>query len=193
MIPVPSTSPVQAPWLYRIRSRKEPLIDFERGGVALDDPSQGLDGYDWTVKYDQADSGVYLWREDLGESSKVKILTKPGIVRICLAFDQNMRTHLAWEDSTGAVVLRRYDGSTMVETTIPNAKSPCLTLDIHQLEFISNSDILLGYNNGANLCVRAQRDVYAVEHVMGEVGNAPLMMMAANTAFRMQWRMQPMP
>lgn len=191
MIPVPSTSPVEAPWLYRMRSRKEPMIDFERGGVALDDPSQGMDGYDWTVKYEPANSGVYVWREDLGEASKTLLLTKPGITRICLAFDQNMRAHLAWEDASG-VVLRRYDGAAMVETPIPNAKSPCLTLDIHQLEFISDSDILLGYNNGTNLVVRAQRDVYAVEHVMGDVGNAPLMMMGANIAFRMQWRMRPM-
>lgn len=191
MIPVPSTTPVYGPWLYRMRSRKVPLIDYERGGVALDDPSQGLDGYDWTVKYDPADSGIYVWREDQGEASKVLLLTKPGVTRICLAFDQNMRAHVAWEDASG-VTLRRYNGTAMEEMPIPNASSPCLTLDIHQLEFVTNSDILLGYNNGTNLCVRVQREVYAVEHVQGDVGNAPLMMMGANTSFRMQWRMRPM-
>lgn len=187
MIPILSIVPYPGPWSARMRDHRNPLVDYEVGGIAINDPSQGLGGYDWTAEYDLADGWVYVWREDQGKASKVGVLQRPGIIRIGLAFDQNMRVHLCWTDSVGTF-LWRYSADTgeMVAVQVAGASSPCITMDDHRPERVSDSDIILSYISGTQLCFRVQRELYEVVH-SAELGTTAELNASGMAGFRFQW------
>lgn len=106
MIPTLSLTSMISEWSARIRTPDNPLVDYEVGGIAVGDTSTGLAGYDWTAYFDPDTSNVYLYREDSGIDSKVVLVNRPGITRVALAFDQNMRPVLAWKDETGVFLWR---------------------------------------------------------------------------------------
>lgn len=170
-----------------MRNRRAPLIDYEVGGVAINDPSQGLRGYDWTAEFDPADGWVYVWREDQGKASKVAVLQRPGITHLGLAFDQNMRVHLCWTDATGSFLWRfSNEAGGMITVPIPGASTPAITLDDHRPERVSDSDIILSYISGTQLCFRVQRELYDVVHAT-ELGTAAELNAAGMAGIRFQW------
>jgi hypothetical protein len=67
------------------------LVDYERGGVALNDPSEGYNSYNWKATYVGED--VVLSREPYTSSEVV--FSYPGITELSFAFDQNMAVTLA--------------------------------------------------------------------------------------------------
>lgn len=189
MIPELSDYTGRGEWSGRIRKRSKPLIDYEVGGVALNDPSAGLTGYNWTAEY--ADGAVYIWREDLGESTKVSILAREGITRIGLAFNQNMQPYLCWEEGDGCFLWYYSPSGAMEMMQIADAVEPCLTLDERRLELVSNSDVILSYRNGTSLCARVQRENFATEHVLADIGDSELTGAGMTTGLHMQWRYRP--
>lgn len=187
MIPTLSVSERFLPWQFKMRDSQSPLVDFEHGGIALNDPSQGLRGYDWTAEYDPESANVYVSRDDL--DTRVAIFNRAGIVRLGLAFDQNMRPNLCFTDSLGTHVWF-YMSSTeaMGVLTIPGASSPCITLDDRRPERVSDSDVILSYMNGDNLCVRVQREQFAVEHALALDNPSALVAAGMTKELAMQWR-----
>lgn len=142
------------------------LIDREMGGVAVGDASQGLNGWLWTIEV--VGSDVILTRE--GEPSIV-LLVQAGIVDIALAFDQNMRPALAWQDDQEHIWLRVYDSVTQVfvTTDFGIGRSPRLTLDDKREVALSTSDIIFAYISNTKLCYRQQREAYLIEHIIATV------------------------
>lgn len=189
MIPTLSVSEDFLPWQFKMRDPSTPLVDYEHGGAALNDPASGLRGYDWTAEYDTSTSNVGVYRDDLGPASKVTVLNRPGITCLGLAFDQNMRPNLCYEDAAGAY--RWTYNSTlevMEEVAIPGASSPCITLDDRRPERVGDSDILLSYMVGSNLCVRVQRELFGTEYSI-DVSPATTLVMAGMTrGLAFQWR-----
>lgn len=189
MIPTISFADVRTRWEARMRSPDDPLRDFERAGVAVGNTSQGLRGYDWTAYY--FGNQVFLYREDLGDESKVSIVTRADILRIALAFDQNMRPVLAWTDTSGSF-LWRYNAALPGYDTLalPGAAYPCLTLDEKRPEGVSNSDVIVSYTKGNDLYCRVQREAYGVEHLLYEdVPDPRLLAFGMTKELRLQWRL----
>jgi len=187
MIPTLSISERFMPWQFKMRDPQSPLVDFEHGGIALNDPSQGLRGYDWTAEYDADSANVYASRDDVG--TRVAIFNRAGIIRLGLAFDQNMRPNLCFTDGLGTHVWF-YMSSTesMGVLTIPGASSPCITLDDRRPERVSDSDVILSYMNGDNLCIRVQREQFAVEHALALDNPSALVAAGMTKELAMQWR-----
>lgn len=165
--------------------------DFERGGVAIGDPTQGLDVATWEAYVDGDQVKVHTYP---GGADTV-LFTDPGVTELRLAFDQNMRPAIAFV-SDGLAKLYWYDPvrQAAVITTIPNATSPVLCLDDKRDGQRDFSDILLFYLRGTpdepRLLMRAQRDRYGVEYDLGLVaaGTARLetVGMAKNLRLRMR-------
>ena len=188
MIPTFTNNHNRYKWSQQMRSRKAPLIDYERGGVALSDPSEGLNAYDWTAEYVPSEGWVSVWREDLGVGTKTQVLQVAGITRIAFAFDQNMRPQIAYVDGAG-VHLWYYsagDGG-MVTRDFPGTSDPCLTLDDRRDGRASESDVIFSYITGDSLAFRVQRENYDVERstVLDELSNLEGAGMTA--PLRFQW------
>lgn len=157
-----SGSPSPGEFIERVNSPLAPLVDYEMGGVGLNDPSQGLWVQLWRARY--ADGRVYLGPDGGAEQT---VLIRPGITELALAFDQNMNPVLAFVQE-GAAWLRWFDTSVgqIVFTQIPGATNPRLTLDDKRAVEIINSDVILAYLRGGALYYRQQRDRYDIEHLL---------------------------
>lgn len=166
MIPTFTNNHNQLPWSQPMRNRKIPLVDYERGGIGLADATGGLNMYDWTAEYDPATQWVSVWRNDLGPETATQILQLAGIDRIGLAFDQNMRPQIAYTVAPANGVNLWYysaSGGGMTTVNFPGTNYPCLTLDDRRDGMVSDSDVILSYVKGLDLCFRVQRENYDVE------------------------------
>lgn len=145
--------------------KKTGLVDYEKGGVALGDSSEGLNKYDWTFKVVNKTQGV-LSRDGFPETIVYEFSTKPIDVAFC--FDQSMNIVIAWQDKDFNLYLRRYNSTTnsFQVLNLGIGKCPRLTLDEKRSEFISNSDVILGYIANNTLLYRVQREGYLIIHTV---------------------------
>lgn len=143
--------------------------DYELGGIALQDPSEGLMYQVWTVRLDiNEDTGmgsVYLSAPNTPDTLQFELL---GITEVSLAFDQNMNPFIAFVQS-GQARFWWYDPTVALQifTDLPvGARSPkCCLDDKRPLQTeLGQSDILLCYINGTTLYLREQRDRYLTEY-----------------------------
>lgn len=151
------------------RDRTDLLLDYELGGVALNDPSQGLQVQPWEAWSD----GAHVWvAPSPGRSPTTLLLTGSGITEVALSFDQNMRPTVAYVEA-GLAKLFWFDTSigAMVTTSYAGATSPMLTLDDKRpvATLGGTSDVLFFYLLAGSLCYRQQRDRFTIERVLGAV------------------------
>lgn len=142
-----------------------PLIDYERGGIALNDPSQGLNVINWSC-YVAANNQDVMVKPEGG--SEILVFTQPGIERLSFAFDQNMRATVAYQIGANCY-LRWYDSAIpgFTTTTFANVRDPRLSLDDKRPTQVAlNSDIIFAYIRGEFLCYRQQRDRFLTEYVL---------------------------
>lgn len=182
-----STPPLPAQWLAPDSfSRPTRVVDFERGGVAISDPSQGRNVKVWRARL--VGNDVLLGAEPY--DSEVVLYSAPGITELTLAFDQNMLPLLAFVQNNQAK-LRWYDPVALatVVTDLPaGVRSPYLATDDKRDSFSAQSDVLLFYILGSRLCYRQQRDRFQIERTLKWfVGNAVTIRRAGmGTGFRLQ-------
>ena len=146
------------------RSIRDPLKDFERGGVAFQDPSQGLNVRTWQafVKEDG------IWIQAYQAQTPWLIVSGEEINYVSFAFDNNMNIAVCYRQLE-IVKLYWYDTTvqSMVTTEFPEADVGCVTLDDKRPEFSSTNDILFFYLRDEGLYYRQQRDRYTIERYLG--------------------------
>jgi hypothetical protein len=145
------------------------LVGWELGGVGIQDVSEGLLVKLWTVEAIQhPDDTVDVVLSAPGTDSTV-LFSGLGIVEVDLAFDQNMNIFVAYVQQ-GVSKYYWWDpiAGAMVHSALPDlCRSPRCCLDDRRVFNSDASDILLCYVNPTNqLCVRYQRDRYAIENVL---------------------------
>lgn len=167
-------------------------IDYEMGGAAVGDPSQGLMVQPWRARI--VGSDVLLSTPPF-ESESV-LFSAPNITEVSLAFDQNMRPMLAYVQNARAK-LWWYDpvpaGYTVLEFPV-DARSPYLCMD-DKRDFATQfglNDVLLSCIRGSRLCTYQQRDRFTVEETRKQfVGNAvTIRRVGMNAGNRIQWELQ---
>lgn len=181
-----STTPVPAPFLVPDDVVRASLLeDFERGGVNLSNPEDGLVVQTWrgfvdgsTVKFESP-----TWPPST-------VLTDAGITELSMSFDQNMRPMVAYMVGSTAK-LYWYDSLIEAHTTTTLAAgitSPTLTHDDKRDGRTGASDVLLLYILGGQLRYRQQRDRFTVERVLATVpaGTTRLRRVGMNTQLRVQ-------
>lgn len=147
--------------------KKTGLVDYEKGGVALGDSSEGLNKYNWELNV-VSNTKAMLHREGITPIQVFTYPSKPLDVAFC--FDQSMNVVLAWQDSEFNLYLRRYNSATnsFQVLNLGIGKCPRLTLDEKRSEFISNSDVILAYITNKSLVYRVQREGFNTIHVVEE-------------------------
>ena len=174
-------------WLYRVRSLGEKKVDYEPGGIALQDTSQGLATATWVAQY--TDGAVFLGIE--GKDPQ-RVLDRAGVDMIGLAFDQAMRPMICFSEN-GEIWLWWYDPSVNKQSISPitQGQNPCITLDIHQREQAERSDVILAYQRGRALYMRQQRDRFTVEYPLSEESPGALDAIGMAKTSRLQFRFRP--
>lgn len=164
MLPDNTNSSIALPGLFLSPDSwiTTPLSDFEYGGVALNDASQGLMVKVWHCWLDQYN--VWIQAED-GEP--VLLFQEVNLTEISLCFDQNMRWSVAYIQE-GILKLRWYDSlvAGYVTTVFTEARTPKLSLDDKRPMHLDTSDMILAYMRGTSLYYRQQRERFAVERLL---------------------------
>ncbi len=188
-----STTPVVSPLLQPDENPRLNLLeDFERGGVALNDPTQGLDVRDWRVWSD----GESIWVAPVDSLMSTTLLySGTGITEVSLAFDQNMRPTVAFVEA-GTCKLQWFDSliNDVTVTTFAGATSPMLSLDDKRSIASETNDVILAYLRAGNAYYRQQRDRYTIEYLMGSAfGAVRILQMGMGTNGRLQFKMVSQP
>lgn len=185
-----STEPVYAP--YRSPDTLDlpnRLTDFELGGVALQDASQGLQVQRWTCRAESETGIVYLGAENVPE---IPLFTADGITDLSLAFDQNMRPFVAFTQLNQAK-FRWYDtvlGANRITELDPNDRTPRCCMDDKRPWQVSQgaNDVILAYLRGDSLYYRQQRERYEVERFLASgLEGKRLIKVGMNIAWRLQF------
>lgn len=159
--------------------------DFEYGGIAHQDPSQGLMYQVWTCWV--VESGAIQIQPENGSQPAILVATVPGAEYISLAFDRNMNVAVAWV--VGGVASLRWFDSTVEEfvtTEYPGISCPRLTHDDKREGAGSWSDVIFAYLRDGRLCTRQQRDRYEIEYQHEEV-QRDLIKLGMATGLRLQF------
>lgn len=137
-------------------------VDYEQGGIGLQDTSRGLLYQSWRFRA----VGNQIWiKPENGED--MILLERPSeISQVSGTFDQNMNVVVAFVDSEGSHI-RWYDpvSEAFVITTLPvGSRTPRVSLDRKWDRQTSVSDVLLFYVLGGRIKKRVQRERYGAEH-----------------------------
>lgn len=156
------------------------------GGIALNDPSQGMFVQIWTLTTD----GTNVTISAPNHPASV-LFTGTAITEIDLAFDQNMRPFVAFVEG-GAAKYRWYDSLVegQVITPLTDATRPRCCLDDKRALQTGSSDIILVYIRVGNLYFRAQRDRYLVEYLLKSAVTGALAKVGMGVALRLQFEME---
>lgn len=184
-----STSVVYAPFIQtRIAKQSAPFVDYELGGVALNDPSGGLSVQLWTLR--KVGSELVVFNE---AGAGTGVITVPTAERVGLAFDQNMRPMIAYSTPLGGF-LYWFDTflNAFTTTQIPGATYLRITMDERRDVLLNNSDVILAYHVGTSLRYRQQRDRFQTERTLvADLGpNTTLTAVAMNVAYRLQFKLE---
>lgn len=157
-----STSAAVSAYLPPDDQRKKVTQDFEMGGVAVSNPSEGLNAYTWQI-WKTGTGDVMLQRQ--GQPAVLQF-NEPNIQEITFAFDQNMMPTIAYSNA-GQIYLRWYDlVSNQYQYRIDllcAGQNPCMCLDDKRPAQVGNSDIILAYLRNGTLYYRQQRDRFTIE------------------------------
>lgn len=165
----PSTFPIPGLFLSPDDRVPSSLMDYERGGIAISDPSLGLDVQDWVCWYESLEV-----RLSPLEGAREVLFTRAGINHLSFSFDQNMRPVVAFTEGD-TTSLWWYDGTVpgFVFTSFGTGIiSPRVAIDDRRVASASTSDVIFAYirydagTTSYALCYRQQRDRYEVERVL---------------------------
>jgi len=167
---------------------KLPLEDWDKGGVNIENTTQGLLVYDWRCFM----SGDDIRVEVPGVVAPTTVHTRTDIVELAFTWDRSMRPFLAWQLADNTCQFRWYDSlvSGFVVTNLPTGSvTPRCQLDDKRTSQSAASDIILAYVNSGELRYRQQRDRYTVERVLSaSLGAKVLRQIGLNRANRFQFR-----
>lgn len=185
---IPSNPTVASSFEVPIESKLDE--DYEYGGVAIQDPSQGYNVKIWTARISQG--GKYILIGAPGVAETVWYTSEYGyLTEVSLAFDQNMRPVIAFVE-LNQCKFQWYDTSIeqqVVTTLVAGTANPRASMDEKRPYFGTTNDVILSYLRDGNLYVRVGRDRYEVEYLIQE--DIPegyyLHKTGRNTGLRFQW------
>lgn len=167
MMPDNALSQVSIRYLWYGPPQDDPdaLVDYDLGGVALNNTSKGLMYQVWT--YEAVGSSAFVSASNT--AGRILLFTvSTDIEQIRGTFDQNMNPMVAYKQS-GQWHYWWFDtiSGTMVVSDLPvGVDSVVVTLDDKRQLEATGSDVLLFYTLNNNLYHRRQRDRYTTDFLL---------------------------
>lgn len=186
-----SIEPARAPFIGARAFPTSKIVDYEDGGVGIQDVSEGLLFQRWRALLfnpGQSDSYVQL---DAPSVTPFALVSLPGLTEISISFDQLMQPTLAYVQD-GIAYLRWYDSAAaeyVTDTIGAGIITPRVSLDDKRYiasNGYQSSDVILAYVKGGNLYYRQQRDRYTIERLL-KTGVKPLIKIGFNRGLRFQF------
>ncbi|AMD43393.1 hypothetical protein ZC03_006 [Pseudomonas phage ZC03] len=198
-----STEPVPGRLIHDLGVETSPVLDYKPGGIAIQDPTKGLDYQIWRGRVFSPNTDQSRIVIDGRFSPEYEILQYPYICEFNFSFDFNMRPlavflaneilevggkevpvqncYMYWFDNTLGDFDLIFLGSVI--------RTPKLLIDDPRMEesnFYSLSDVCLFYWNNGNLYVRYLRDRFTEEHLLKR--NVPyIQRVGMNEYYRLQF------
>ena len=172
--------------------RGDDLEDYELGGIALNDSSQGLMVQNWRARGLNSSNEIRV--SPAPYSSEIALVSASNITEVSLAFDQNMRPALAFI-TNGQAKLYWYDSIAEAQVTTVLAAditSVFLTMDDKRpaAALLNFNDILLFYVRGSSLYYRQQRDRYNTERFLTVLADPAAKLRKCGMATELRVQMQ---
>lgn len=182
-----STTPVAAAFIGAAMNPITRTLDFEDGGVAPNDPSMGQMYQVWQAVI--RDEKIYISAPNTPE---FEFYSGTAVTDVSIAFDQNMRLHVAWVDDE-TFYWRWFNTLTgQMETTNfgTGYLTPKCTLDDKRSTQSGGSDIILAYVKAdGKLYHRRQRDRFGVEYLLADGPFYGISKLGMNAVYRLQFLM----
>lgn len=163
------------------------FIDYEDGGVAVNDTSQGHTFQIWRAR-------LIRERVMLGapNTPEFVLYEGAGITEISFAFDQLMRPVLAFMQA-GQPKILWYDSSVpgQVVTNLPAGTiTPRVILDDKRVTQAQASDVILAYVRSGNLYFCQQRERFTVERLLATGLESGILRIGFSNRLRLQFMME---
>ena len=167
-----STTVQEGAWLDPDNlSREVAYWDYERGPIALNDPSAGLDYQNWTMKWNPVDGWFTVTPETVG--TPTQLINVAAVAQASFCFDQNGHASITYV-ANGQAYLYWFDTDVSNWVTTPldaSVVSTMLSLDDKRTTQTQSSDMILWYTREMtpglyDLFTREQRDRFEVEYPM---------------------------
>ncbi len=181
-----SSRPVSSPFLGGRTQLVRAIEDFETGGIALQDPSRGLQYQTWRARIVKHNTQIVLDAEQVPANV---FITGNNLTEVSLTFDRNMRPAIAYVED-GMAKLYWYDAiqSAPVTTSYPGIITPRVSLDDKRPLQSAVSDVIFAYLKNNGLYYRQQRDRYQQEYLLQANINSPgLIKIGMNRQLRLQF------
>jgi hypothetical protein len=185
-----STRPIIAPFLFPKDIESNPVVDYELGGIGLNDTTEGLRYQPWKGRIKLGVNYVGSVMLSSANYPETVHYAADNLSSVSVTFDQNMNPAIAYMQGEEAK-LRWYD------TTIPaydvitlptGSKFPRVCLDDKRELQTAVSDIILAYTRGGKLYFREQRDRFLVEYELYDGVVLDLIMLGMNKVNRLQFQ-----
>lgn len=163
------------------------VVDFETGGIAVNDASEGLQYQRWRCQLIRGQVII-----DAPSVAPFVFMENANIEEISLSFDQNMRPALAYVES-GTAKLYWYDSTIPGYTTLTlpaGSITPRISMDDKRSNESSISDIILAYVRSGSLYYRQQRDRFLTEYELATGITTGLVKIGMNNRFRFQFMLE---
>ncbi|KXU39382.1 hypothetical protein AXE65_08855 [Ventosimonas gracilis] len=169
-------------------------LDYEDGGLALQNPAGGLNNQIWRAQLLNAGERYSAVQMQAETVEPFILWQQPYIEEISFSFDQNMQPVLAYVQA-GQAKLRFFDSTVQAFAIIelePGAITPRVALD-DKRDFLgyAQSDVILAYVLNGHLIKRLGSERYLNTHlVQANVGHAGLIKIGINQGLRFQYRVK---
>jgi hypothetical protein len=168
-----------------------PLTSYEKGPLAIEDTTLGLQYQNWTVTWDADTNLLTAFPETTGIAESLVTITEPK--SLSFTFDQSGRISFAYTTAVSSY-LYWYNTETGLTETLDlgaDAITPALLLDDKRITQNTANDMLLWYtkaNGGAyDLYMRVQRDRFLIEYLMASgLGGGFIQNIGMNSGLRIQ-------
>lgn len=164
--------------------------DYESGGIALSDPTQGLNYQVWSARISEDFKDIVVSADTVSDTV---LYSGNDISEVSLSFDQNMRPVLAFVEG-GITKLRWFDTTVQQQVVTSYGAdhiTPRVSLDDKRLTQSSNSDVIFAYLRNGNLYYRQQRDRYLTEYLLAEnVGASGIVKFGMGRNWRLHFLMR---
>jgi len=169
-------------------------LDYENGGIAIQNPTGGLNLQEWRARLFNAGEAQSYVLMDAEQVAPFIAWQQPYLEEFSFSFDQNMQPVFAYVEN-GAAKLRFFDSVPQAFSIIEleqGAITPRVSFD-DKRDFLgyAQSDVILAYILNGNLVKRLGSERYQNTHLIrANVGNAGLVKIGMNRGLRMQYRVK---
>lgn len=195
MIPAPSSIAIGGDILPPNDRAAKKYEDWEMGGIAIQDPSQGLRVQEWRAWWEEDSGDVYIMADN--QPAPALIYNEPELVWLTLAFDQNMRWLSAYTRADDQSFLKWYNSLIEDYETLPlstGVLTPFMTMDDNRQAqvVLGKSDVILTYIREEALYVRVQRERFLTERLIAAdiQGSTRIWHFGMNNKLRLQWELR---